>query len=176
MIMAGVLAWGVNIWAADSATKLPAGKLTVEPGHPWTPPFGLDRVGRPLEAVVEIPGRSKPNHTYLVVGYRDGAEVSRQPVVFLDEAKCNPWLARFAPPSGSWGRVALVNEPSEIALMLKEEARTLELTRAKVSIPKFEADANLTRPFIPWTWGRFFRRPTGWSWKEPRKRLWKWPC
>lgn len=28
-------------------------RFTVEPGHPWRPPFGLDRVGRPLDAVVQ---------------------------------------------------------------------------------------------------------------------------
>ena len=40
-----------------------APRLRAEPRHPWTPPFGLDRVGRPLEAVVELPDGPTPGCT-----------------------------------------------------------------------------------------------------------------
>jgi len=52
LAMAGAVCGG----AGEVASRV---KLTVEPGHPWTPPFGLERVGRPMDAVVEVPaGRS----------------------------------------------------------------------------------------------------------------------
>jgi len=41
--------------AADVGVAGPAARMPVDRGHPWRPPFGLDRVGQPLTAVA---GRS----------------------------------------------------------------------------------------------------------------------
>lgn len=90
------------LWAGSSICQAitPQAILTVEPGHPRTPPFGLDRVGRPLEAVVEIPGRigSEPfvheRRAYrLVVG---SATVS---IRFQSDGPCvNPVFELESPP------------------------------------------------------------------------------
>ena len=109
-------------------------KLTVEPGHSWTTPFGLERVGRPLEAVVEVAAGVKPNEEYVLACYRDGREIRRQAVLFLDSPK-------------HFGRVTLDNGPSEVALLVKADAQAklVEVARAQVKPMAFEADA-VARP------------------------------
>ncbi len=140
----------------------PVVKLTVEPGHSWLPPYGLERVGQPLDAVVAFPegifpgdfkpaapviagfrnGRFgpgvKPPVECVVVGYRDGKEISRQPVTLRGYYLQKPALT---------GRVALKDWPSEIALVMKRagQAAPQELARIKVTPPPFEADA-VARP------------------------------
>jgi hypothetical protein len=105
-------------------------KLTVEPGHPWTPPFGLERVGRPLDAVVEVAASAKPNEEYVLVCYRDGREIRRQTVPFLDGPK-------------HFGRVTLDDGMSEVALLVKTnvQAKLVEVARTQVKPMAFEADA-----------------------------------
>jgi hypothetical protein len=112
-------------------------KLTVEPGHPWTPPFGLERVGRPLDAVIEVPAGAKPTGEYVIAGYRSGQEVCRQAVK----------LSTSSAPTPRFGRVTLENGPSEVALLVKADAQAqpVEIARAQVKPPAFEADA-VARP------------------------------
>lgn len=114
-------------------------RLTVEPGHPWTPPFGLARVGRPWEAVLEIPSGVKPAAAYVLVAYRDGKEVRRQDVKLAGPTSPGP-AARF-------GRVTLEAGLSEVALLATVEAPTqaAEIARVPVKLPPFEADA-VARP------------------------------
>ena len=109
-------------------------RFTVEPGHAWTPPFGLERVGRPMDAVVEVPGGDNPKGEYEVAGYRDGKEIGRQPVKFR----------------GRFGRVALADWPKEAVLFLKQDgqARWVEMVRTNVVLASFEADA-VARPDKP---------------------------
>ncbi|MBM4042096.1 MAG: hypothetical protein FJ290_26670 [Planctomycetes bacterium] len=102
-------------------------RLSVEPGHAWCPPFGLERVGRPLDAVVETASDAPPAEQFVVVSYRAGKEVSRQTVTFPGGKA--PWI----------GRVALEAWPSEVALWTKAEPQ--ELARAQVTLPAFEAEA-----------------------------------
>ena len=118
-------------------------KLTVEPGHTWTAPFGVDRVGRPLEAVVEVPGGANTADEYAVRGYRNGVEVSRRAMAFLDQN-----LSDMGDKSGGrfrFARVVLEDWPTEVALWLKQHTRTewAEIARVEVKAPRFEADAEV---------------------------------
>lgn len=130
--------WNFASGEGAAMAAAPAAKLTVEPGHPWTPPFGLNRVGRPLEAVVEVPNAVPSANEYAIVGYRDGKETSRRAI-------------RFMASGGSqglcFGRVALDDWPSEVALVRKSspQAAPTEITRAEVKPPMFEAEA-VARP------------------------------
>jgi len=45
---------------ASAAESKPAAQIRIDPGHPWRPPFGLDRVGRPLAVEVEIAADRQP--------------------------------------------------------------------------------------------------------------------
>lgn len=112
-------------------------KLAIEPGHLWTPPFGLERVGRPMEAVIEVPEGTKLPSECVVVEYGDGKEMGRQAVTFMANLR----------PKSHFGRVALGRWPAEVAVLMKAEpqAEFVEIARAAVSPPAFEAEA-LARP------------------------------
>ena len=43
----------------------PSYSVRLDPGHPWRPPFGLERVGRPTAAVVESSSRPSAAKYYL---------------------------------------------------------------------------------------------------------------
>jgi hypothetical protein len=140
-LVATVVLGGWTLAAEEASVRTAAGiaevRLTVEPGHPWTPPFGLERVGRPLEAVIEIPAGAKPAKEYVIVAYRDGKEMRRQQVKLAGPSSPGP-ASRF-------GRVTLQDGPSEVALLVTAEAQPVEIARAPVKPPAFEADA-VARP------------------------------
>ena len=119
------------IWAGEKGQPPMEAKLQVEPCHPWCPPFALERVGRPPDAVVELPSAPKPTEQFVVVGYRQGKEASRQAVTFAGKG----------PPY--FGRVALETWPSEVALWVEAapQGEPEELARAQVNPPAFEAEA-----------------------------------
>jgi hypothetical protein len=119
--------------ASGESSRPATAVLRVEPGHPWTPPFGLDRVGRPLEAVVELPRKVAPAEDYALVGTRDGKEVSRQALTF--------------DTSGRLARAPLPAWPAEVALWVKpnSQAQASEAARAEVKPPALEAEA-VARP------------------------------
>lgn len=112
-------------------------KLTVEPGHRWTPPFGLDRVGRPLEAVAEFPDGAKLPGECVFVEYRDGKEIGRRTVGLM--ANSEPCLH----PEARYGRIILDRWPAEVAVLARSDAKAawMEVARASVIPPAFEAEA-----------------------------------
>src|SRR5947207_3284251 len=60
--------------------------IRIDPGHPWRPPFGLDRVGKTLTAVVELGSATRPEREYYLAGFRDGHELERH-VLNLSQGK-----------------------------------------------------------------------------------------
>src|SRR5437870_10091924 len=56
--------------------------IHIERGHPWRPPFGLDRVGQPTRVVVEPDAPAKPGEQVMLAGYRGGREAVRVSVEF----------------------------------------------------------------------------------------------
>jgi hypothetical protein len=53
--------------------------IRIDAGHPWRPPFGLERVGKPLDVAVDIDvvgnspsGSHSLTCEYFLVGYRAG--------------------------------------------------------------------------------------------------------
>jgi len=133
-VLLGLTTFFSAVTAADEGQAPVKLRLTIEPGHRWTPPFGLGRVGRPLEAVVEVPEGAKVADTCVLVEYRDGKEIGRQAVKPMD---------RF-------GRVVLDRWPREVVLLRKTDPEAadpapVELARAKVNPPAFEAEA-VARP------------------------------
>src|SRR3989442_9047952 len=53
-------------------------RIRLDQGHLWQPPFGLERVGRPLTAAVEIDSQQRPSGEFWLSGYVDGREVERR--------------------------------------------------------------------------------------------------
>ncbi len=60
-------------------------KIALDPGHPWRPPFGLDRIGRPVMVVVEASTRPDPAN-YFITGYSKGKPGASYPVRFSADA------------------------------------------------------------------------------------------
>jgi len=121
--------------AAGEGRERPTARLRIEPGHPWRPPFGLDRVGRPPDAVVEINAGQRPAGEHVLVGYRQGNEVCRHVLTLMGEKP--PYVARA--PLDAW--------PSEVVLFARAAPadEPVELARQPVSAPAFEAEA-VARP------------------------------
>jgi len=61
-------------------------RIRVDPGHPWRPPFGLDRIGRPWDAVVEISEEQQPRPAFWLLELRDGKELTRHALALNGKA------------------------------------------------------------------------------------------
>lgn len=105
--------------------------ITVDLGHPWRPPFGLDRIGAPIEARVELMGEQERPDEYVLVSYQYGRELARDTVKFtVAHAK------RFA-------SVKLNSPPQEVVLFVRCGIGTnmQEIARQAVTWPEVEAKA-----------------------------------
>jgi hypothetical protein len=122
-------------------------KLSMDKGHPWRPPFGLDKVGQPATAMVEISSdkpftyaeslKIGPQREYTLVSYLNGKEVGRHVLFHASEKTTN----KFAFP------VRFEIYPDELVLFAKcgFKGETVEVAREKVQPPAFEAGA-VARP------------------------------
>ena len=65
----------------DSIAAAPSFQVRLDSGHPWRPPFGLDRVGRPIAVVVE--SSEKPESaSFTLTALWKGKEIQRAAVEF----------------------------------------------------------------------------------------------
>lgn len=121
------------IAAADTATDLP--RIIVDTGHPWRPPFGINRVGAPLQAHVELGALPGPDQRCVVITYRDGRQAEVHPMVFT------------GPKAPFWSTVELKAIPDEIAVALENVAagQIQELRRQPVTQPELAVEA-VVRP------------------------------
>jgi hypothetical protein len=103
-------------------------RFQLDAGHPWRPPFGVDRVGA-LAVIVQFASDAHPVPPHALVAYRGGVEVERQPV---DVAGASPFTAR----------VRVASSPDELVLVAHDAVgNRLERARWRVERPAFEADA-----------------------------------
>ncbi len=126
-----VLAWSNSslVWATD-AGKPPVSPIRIERGHPWRPPFGLQRVGRPPVAVVQLPHDAKTAGEYALAAYRGDEQIGR-------------WVLPPANNPPAAHRVALPSWPTELVLSVRTspQAEPDVLARKGVEPPAFEAEA-----------------------------------
>jgi len=107
-----------------------APRFQFDPGHPWRPPFGVERVGL-TPVIVQFASDTRPAPEHWLTGYREGREVERKA---LDVSVSSPFTAR----------VIFANSPApeELALLAKDkDGKAIERARWKVERPAFEADA-----------------------------------
>lgn len=111
-------------------------QLRIEPGHPWLPPFGLERVGRTLHAVITGEQHDAPAGEFVLVGLRDGKEVSRNTLSWI----VKPQQVWDPAPVPCYARIPLDAQPSEVVLLLKTspDAAPVELARQTITL---EAEA-----------------------------------
>jgi hypothetical protein len=103
--------------------------IHLDTGHPWRPPFGLDRLGRPAVVVIEAPA-PMAQASYRLSALLRGREVGAFPVQF-----------RARPPYSV--RVALDQFADE--LILSNATEGVALARQAIKLPNIEADA-VARP------------------------------
>jgi hypothetical protein len=105
--------------------------VRIDPGHPWRPPFGLERVGRPVVAIVELTAEARPVREYYLTALLHGREMERH-ALNLGSGKT------FYSDT-----VTLSSYPDELVLSAKcrFEGQETELLRYPAKLPAFEADA-----------------------------------
>lgn len=127
----GLLAGLIPVSAAEktSADTTPAFRIKVDLGHPWRPPFGLDRVGRPTVAVVEAGAKPLSSH-YELAANRRGKEVGRQSL-------------RFSEGPGFVARASFEGAVDELILSAEKDpgGPRVELARQAVASRGLEAEA-----------------------------------
>lgn len=112
----------------DAVTFAP--RFQFDPGHPWRPPFGVERVGL-TPVIVQFACDTHPAPEHWLAAYRDGKEVERKA---LDVAGNSPFTARVT--------FATSPAPEELVLLTKyKDGNAVEQARWKVERPAFEADA-----------------------------------
>lgn len=130
--------------------------IHLDTGHPWRPPFGLDRVGQPTRVVVEPPAALKPGAEAVLLGYTGDREVSRDRLEFTD-------------------RFPIVKEMDalndRVVLLTKEGQTWRETASLAVEKSGFEAEAEASPdvPINPIDLGAVFP-PTNWLLLKPGQR------
>jgi hypothetical protein len=119
----------------ESCVEAVVAKVGIDLGHPWRPPFGLDKVGQPVTAVVEISSDQRPALEYTLVGYLNGKELGRYVLNLRSEKTKLTDSVRFE------------TYPNDLILFAKcrFKGEPVEVAREKVQPPAFEAEA-VVRP------------------------------
>jgi hypothetical protein len=121
--------------AAGQADKQPSYRITLDPGHPWRAPFGLERIGRPVQVLVEAGKRPEPAN-YFIMAFSKGKQGASYPVRFSTES---PYSAR----------VTLERDADELVLSRDQKPpdKPVDLLRQNIRIPEFEAES-IARPDV----------------------------
>ncbi len=109
-------------------------QIRLESSHPWRPPFGLERVGRPVTVMIQASER--PEGTRYVLSVRNRGNVVGEHEV------------RFPTDPPYAARVTLAGSGDELILSVvsdNERARPIELVRKPVEVADVEVDA-IARP------------------------------
>lgn len=132
--MALGLAWcSVSVLRADEEACAEAAnaQIRIDEGHPWRPPFGLEKIGKPLTAVVEISLEQRPLREYYLAGYAGGKEIERHVLNVLRGKSPHTDKAIFQ---------SFVDE-LVLFSRCRFEGAPVEVKRRPVKLPDLEADA-----------------------------------
>jgi hypothetical protein len=113
-----------------------APNIRIDTGHSWHPPFGLDRVGKPVTAIVDLTAAGRPLRQYYLAGFRNASELERH-VLNLSQGKNSSGKDSFK------AAVSFASYPDQVVLLAKcrYQGETTELMRYPVKLPDLEADA-----------------------------------
>jgi len=99
-----------------AAAETPAAPLLrIAPGHPWQPPFGLDRIGAPIRVLVGPADARTESAEPSLIAYREGQELSRERLALTGQSP----IARAIDASAD--RIALLAGRAELAVLTPEE-------------------------------------------------------
>ena len=149
-----LLALGWTASAQPQADRPPAYRIYLDHGHPWQPPFGLERVGRPFQVVVEA--RRSAGGACELLHHGDLQSRNQSAPVSCSDSRLTPPYA---------ARVTLERDADEVLLLRdqKPPEKPVELARQAIHFPEFDADAS-ARPNVivnPVDLGTIFV-PEGW--------------
>ena len=132
IVFLGLVCAVMNLFAAITVADdgIMEAKIHVNSGHPWRPPFGLERVGRPLTVTVEIASDKQLSREYWLAGYLDGRETDRR---VLQLTGMSPYNCH----------VSFDRWPTEVALFASSGSgdQPTEIVRRAIDLPEFEAEA-----------------------------------
>ncbi len=131
--------YSLPLLGLDPCDETVTAQIRLETQHPWRPPFGVDRVGQPLTAVVEVVSENRPYREYWLTAFLDGKEIDRQ--VFNLSGHYASGKSPYA------GSASFAVYPDELVLFAKckFQGDPVEVSRIKVPIRALEAEA-VVRP------------------------------
>jgi hypothetical protein len=106
-------------------------QLRLDAGHPWRPPFRLDRVGQPIAAVVESSAQPSPA-VYTIQAFLNGNPVGSQTLSFTKNA---PYSARVTLEG------VIAADELVLSAMTNKTSKPAELVRQRIALREIEADA-----------------------------------
>ena len=128
-----------------------------EPGHPWRPPFGVDRVGRSCDVMVTFQSKELPAGDFILAGIMNGKEVSRNTIHLInkppasgiingtEEADQFTFYSVSNPDKKDItfsGRPLITGNIDHLVLLFAGKGKNpAELARQSVSLRPFEAEA-----------------------------------
>lgn len=134
-------------------------QISVDTGHPWRPPFGIDRVGAPPVVNVALKAAGPLHGEYHIISYDGGSMRARVPLSFRRDGKLDlEKLLKLSREGSSssikkvvdtgpyFANVQLDSVPAEVALEVRcAPGEPRELIRQSVAWPALQADA-VARP------------------------------
>jgi hypothetical protein len=138
----------------------------VESGHPWQPPFGLNRVGRSYDVVVTFQSKELPSGEFRLISYSQGKELSKKTINLTNKM---PFSGNMLKPNAIGydqfgisyigtraftdktvdaftGRTTMIENTDQVALFFTASGKDpVELARQEVILPSLEAEA-VARP------------------------------
>ncbi|WP_422927665.1 hypothetical protein [Singulisphaera sp. PoT] len=130
LLLAAVMSFGLGHPRAGAAAPAASDfHVEIDHGHPWRPPFGLDRVGPPISVVIESTAKP-PLSKYELTAFYQGKEVDRQDLKFAEGPK-------FA------ASVTLKAYADELVISASKDASSpaVEVAREKIQPAAFVAEA-----------------------------------
>jgi hypothetical protein len=119
----------------DECVEKVTAQIHLESQHPWRPPFGLERVGQPLTAVVEVQAEERPYREYWLSAYVSNKEAERQVLQLSGH-----YLTGKAPFTG---KATFTVYPDELVLFAncRFQGQPVEIARHPLPPAKLEAEA-----------------------------------
>ncbi|MEW5976500.1 MAG: hypothetical protein AB1898_11925 [Acidobacteriota bacterium] len=137
--LAGILlmGWLCQVLASDCDEQVTA-EIRLAAEHPWRPPFGLARIGRPITITVDLSSQERPYREYWLSAKVSGEEVARQILNLVATSREGKVVFR--------GQGTFAVHPDEVALLARcrFEGETVEVARQRFSRPGLEAEAIAT--------------------------------
>jgi hypothetical protein len=126
--------YSLPLLGLDRCDESVTAQIKLESQHPWRPPFGLERVGQSLTAIVEVTSEDRPYREYWLTAFLDGKEIDRQ--VFNLSGHFSSGKSPYT------GKATFAVYPDELVLFAKckFQGEPAELARIKVPSPGFEAE------------------------------------